>query len=123
MLLSTLLLPFISNELAMKVFVLFLILGFISSFIIGHIYKIIPFLVWNEKFAPLVGKEKVPMLADMVDEKYAQVEFNSKLATVAFLTFGIILKSSFLIMLGKVLFILNALLVVYNVIYIFRFKS
>jgi hypothetical protein len=123
LLLSTLLLPFISNELAMKVFVLFLILGFISSFIIGHIYKIVPFLVWNEKFAPLVGKEKVPMLADMVDEKYAQVEFNSKLATIAFLTFGIILKSSFLIMLGKVLFILNALLVVYNVIYIFRFKG
>ena len=123
LLLTVLLLPFISNELVMKIFVLFLILGFISSFIIGHIYKIVPFLVWNEKFAPLVGKEKVPMLADMVDEKFAQIEFNSKLATIAFLTFGIILKSSFLIMLGKVLFILNALLVVYNVIYIFRFKG
>ncbi len=120
---STLLLPFITNEKVMKIFVIFLILGFISSFIVGHIYKIVPFLVWNEKFAPLVGKEKVPMLADMVDEKYSQIEFNAKLATIAFLTIGIVFESSFFITIGKLLFIINALLVAWNVIYIFRYKN
>ena len=40
----------------------FLLLGFVSSFITGHLYKIVPFLVWFGRFAPLVGKEKVPML-------------------------------------------------------------
>ena len=123
LILTTILLPFITNEKVMKVFIIFLILGFISSFIVGHIYKIVPFLVWNEKFAPLVGKEKVPMLADMVDEKYAQIEFNSKLATIAFLTLGILFESSFLVTIGKVLFIINALLVAWNVIYIFRYKG
>ena len=120
---STLLIPFISNDTVMKIFVIFLILGFISSFVIGHIYKIVPFLVWNEKFAPLVGKQKVPMLADMVDEKWSQIEFNSKLATIAFLTFGILFSSSFLVTIGKVLFLLNALLVAWNVVYIFRYKG
>jgi len=40
----------------------FFLLGFVSSMITGHLYKIVPFLVWFERFAPLVGKEKVPML-------------------------------------------------------------
>jgi hypothetical protein len=123
LILTTIFLPFITNEKVMKIFVIFLILGFISSFIVGHIYKIVPFLVWNKKFAPLVGKEKVPMLADMVDEKYSQIEFNAKLATIAFLTLGILFESSFLITIGKVLFIINALLVAWNVIYIFRYKN
>jgi hypothetical protein len=53
----------------------FLLLGFIGSFITGHLYKIVPFLVWFERFAPLVGKEKVPMLHEMYDKKGASMFF------------------------------------------------
>jgi hypothetical protein len=123
LILATLLIPFITDEKVMKVFVIFLIFGFISSFIVGHIYKIVPFLVWNEKFAPLVGKEKVPMLADMVDEKWSQIEFNAKLATLVFLTLGVLFTNDSLITIGKVLFLLNAILVAWNVVYIFRYKG
>jgi hypothetical protein len=63
------------------------------------------------------------MLADMVDEKWSQIEFNTKLATIAFLTLGILFSSSFLVTIGKVLFLLNALLVAWNVVYIFRYKE
>jgi len=123
LILATLLIPFITDEKVMKVFVIFLIFGFISSFVVGHIYKIVPFLVWNEKFAPLVGKEKVPMLADMVDEKWSQIEFNAKLATLVFLTLGVLFTNDSLITIGKVLFLLNAILVAWNVVYIFRYKG
>lgn len=121
--LSTLLIPFISNDKVMKIFIIFLILGFISSFVVGHIYKIVPFLVWNEKFAPLVGKQKVPMLAEMVHDRASQIEFNSKVATILFLSIGVIADSSSMIVIGKVLFIINAILVAGNVIYIFRYKG
>jgi hypothetical protein len=121
--LSTALIPFITDEKVMKIFVIFLILGFISSFVVGHIYKIVPFLVWNEKFAPFVGQKKVPMLADMVDEKWSQIEFNAKLATIAFLTLGVLFTNDSLITIGKVLFLINAVLVAWNVIYIFRYKD
>ena len=40
-------------------------LGYITFIINGHLYKIVPFLVWYERFSPLIGKQKVPMLADM----------------------------------------------------------
>ncbi|MEA3455242.1 MAG: hypothetical protein U9R26_01925 [Campylobacterota bacterium] len=53
----------------------FLVLGFIASFITGHLYKIVPFLVWFERFAPLVGKEKVPMLHEMYSKKGAAMMF------------------------------------------------
>jgi hypothetical protein len=123
LILSTLLIPFITNEKVMKVFMIFLILGFISSFVVGHIYKIVPFLVWNEKFAPLVGKQKVPMLAEMVHDKASQIEFNAKIATILFLTIGILAESASMITIGKVLFIINAILVAGNVVYIFKYKG
>jgi hypothetical protein len=53
----------------------FLVLGFISSMITGHLYKIVPFLVWFERFAPLVGKEKVPMLHEMYPKAGANIMF------------------------------------------------
>ncbi len=53
----------------------FLLLGFVSSFITGHLYKIVPFLVWFERFAPLVGKEKVPMLHEMYSKEGAAMMF------------------------------------------------
>ncbi|WP_297524324.1 hypothetical protein [Sulfurovum sp.] len=53
----------------------FLLLGFIASMITGHLYKIVPFLVWFERFAPLVGKEKVPMLHEMYSKEGASMMF------------------------------------------------
>ena len=53
----------------------FLLLGFISAMITGHLYKIVPFLVWFERFAPLVGKEKVPMLHEMYPKEAASFFF------------------------------------------------
>jgi len=53
----------------------FLMLGFIGFLINGHLYKIVPFLVWFERFAPLVGKEKVPMLHEMYPKGQASMMF------------------------------------------------
>ena len=53
----------------------FLVMGFFTFLINGHLYKIVPFLVWFERYSPLVGKKKVPMLADMVPKKMAAFQF------------------------------------------------
>ena len=53
----------------------FFMLGFIGFLINGHLYKIVPFLVWFERFAPLVGKEKVPMLHEMYPKAKADMMF------------------------------------------------
>ncbi len=53
----------------------FFIVGFIGFLINGHLYKIVPFLVWFERFSPLVGKQKVPMLHEMYPKEQATAMF------------------------------------------------
>ncbi len=74
----------------------FLLLGFISSFITGHLYKIVPFLVWFERFAPLVGKEKVPMLHEMYSKEGAAMMFWFTAAGVLLGGAGLLFESGIL---------------------------
>jgi len=71
----------------------FLVVGFISSMITGHLYKIVPFLVWFERFAPLVGKEKVPMLHEMYPKQNASMMFWFTAAGVILGGFGLMAES------------------------------
>lgn len=56
-----------------------LIFAYIVSWIIfsilGYLYKIVPFLWWTHKYSGLVGKEKVPLLKNMIDEKLGSLIF------------------------------------------------
>jgi hypothetical protein len=59
---------FLDNYILIVAGYVFLI-GFLAPIITAHLYKIIPFLVWFHRFSSLVGKQKVPMLADMIPIK------------------------------------------------------
>jgi len=78
----------------------FILLGFISSFITGHLYKIVPFLVWFERFAPLVGKEKVPMLHEMYSKEGANMMFGFTATGVILGGFGLLFESDILFKAG-----------------------
>jgi len=74
----------------------FLLLGFISFMITGHLYKIVPFLVWFERFAPLVGKEKVPMLHEMYSKEGANIMFWFTASGVLLGGFGLLFENNIL---------------------------
>jgi hypothetical protein len=78
----------------------FFLLGFVSSMITGHLYKIVPFLVWFERFSPLVGKEKVPMLHEMYSKEGASVMFNFTALGVILGGFGLLFESELLFKAG-----------------------
>ena len=84
------------NESVLHASIWFLLLGFVTFFIIGHLYKIVPFLVWFERFAPLVGKEKVPMLHEMYSKEGASVMFWFSSAGVLLGGFGLLFESDIL---------------------------
>jgi len=86
----------------------FLIMGFITFLITGHLYKIIPFLVWFERYSPLVGKEKVPMLHEMYPKKMAEWEFYFTVAGVVVAGIGILVGWKDLYTGGVALFIVGA---------------
>lgn len=46
------------------------IMGWIVFSIVGYLIKIVPFLWWTHRYSQKVGKEEVPALKDMMDEKW-----------------------------------------------------
>ena len=46
------------------------LLGVVSFAILGMLYKILPFLVWFGSYSKLIGRSKVPALAEMYSEKW-----------------------------------------------------
>ena len=58
---------------------------------LGYLYKIVPFLVWTHKYSEMVGKEKVPTLKEMMNEKLGAILYH--LFTISI--FGIIVSVAF----------------------------
>jgi hypothetical protein len=96
--------------------------GFFGFIITGHIYKIVPFLVWFERFSPLVGKEKVPMLADMLPIKSSQAQFVFGALGVSIIAIAIILQDETILKAGASFLVVGALALVRNVFYMINFK-
>ncbi|MFN3390765.1 MAG: hypothetical protein ACK40N_03300 [Meiothermus ruber] len=48
-------------------------LGFVGLVVTGMLYKITPFLIWTHRYAPLVGKQRVPLLKDMLPDSAARL--------------------------------------------------
>ncbi len=96
--------------------------GFIAYVIIGHLYKIVPFLVWFERFSPLVGKQKVPMLADMVPVKDAYYQFVFGSVGVVISAFGLLFMSDEVFKAGASFIFVASIFLLKNLLFMIRFK-
>lgn len=43
------------------------LVGSFVLFVAGHYYKILPFLVWNHRYAPHVGRKELPKIGELLD--------------------------------------------------------
>ncbi|PHS57860.1 MAG: hypothetical protein COB17_05250 [Sulfurimonas sp.] len=96
--------------------------GFFSFSITGHIYKIVPFLVWFERFSPLVGKQKVPMLSDMLPKKSSSAQFLFASIGIVVITFAILFQNEVLIKAGASFLVVGALAFLRSMLYMINFK-
>ncbi|GCE29908.1 hypothetical protein KDA_53920 [Dictyobacter alpinus] len=62
--------PFLLTALGIAVLV-----GWIGQSTIGYQYKIVPFLVWNIHYGPQVGRQKVPLMRDLLHERWMWISF------------------------------------------------
>ena len=51
------------------------LVGWLGQSIIGYLYKIVPFLIWQARYGPLVGRQKVPLMRDLVHQRVAALSF------------------------------------------------
>lgn len=112
-----------NNEIYLELAGIFGFFGFFGSMIMGHMYKIVPFLVWYERFSPLVGKQKVPLLADMVQENYALMQFVLYVVGIVLITLSITIPSQLLFWFGLGYLLGSISLLIFNMFMIFIYKE
>lgn len=56
---------------------LLFLLGVVALAILGMLYKILPFLVWHARYSPLIGRQKVPALADLYSPRLQAVGYGT----------------------------------------------
>ncbi len=96
--------------------------GYITFMINGHLYKIVPFLVWYQRFSPLIGKQKVPMLADMVPVKSARVQFLFSSTGVFIAMIGLLISNTGVFKAGASFLFVGSIFMLKDLIYMIRFK-
>jgi hypothetical protein len=99
------------------------IVGFLAFLIVGHLYKIIPFLVWYEKFSCHVGKKKVPMLGDMIPKKSANFQFIFSCFGVYIVAFGILIQNNLIFKSGVSFLLVGVCFLLKDVFYMINFKG
>jgi len=97
-------------------------LGYITFIINGHLYKIVPFLVWYEKFSPLIGKQKVPMLADMVPIKSSKLQFIFSALGVVIGAIGILFASNEIFKAGISFLFVGSVFMIKDLMFMINFK-
>ncbi len=120
-LLLGILMLFVNSKQILLAAVWFLVLGFFSFLIIGHLYKIVPFLVWYERYSPLVGKQKVPMLNEMLPERRSEWQFWFTTAGLVVGGVGLLFGSESLFHGGVALMVVGAGFMLSSVIYMLAF--
>jgi len=96
--------------------------GFLGFMITGHLYKIIPFLVWFDRYSPLVGKQKVPMLHQMVPKRSADFQWGYSAVGMFTVALSLILGNSDLWYGGLSFLLIGSLFLIRNVLWMLRFK-
>ena len=49
--------------------------GWLGQSTIGYLYKIVPFLIWQSRYGPLAGRQRVPLMRDLVHQRAASLSF------------------------------------------------
>ncbi|QKF65064.1 hypothetical protein [Campylobacter corcagiensis] len=104
-LLLSILLFILKNE----AWIICVIFGFLYAFIVGHIYKILQFLVWYHYISPFVGKAKVPLLEDMVMKNIALFSLIFNVLGVIFAIIGCSFLAILFMGVSVILFMINVI--------------
>ncbi|MEO6941358.1 MAG: hypothetical protein ABI444_14685 [Candidatus Kapaibacterium sp.] len=94
--------------------------GFISSLIIGELYKIMPFLIWLNKYSPRAGIAVVPTMKEMVNERLAKAEFLLTTAGVVIGAIGLTTERQIVFGVGAALLATASVLFGFTILGIYR---
>ncbi|MUK90597.1 hypothetical protein GMD78_19760 [Ornithinibacillus sp. L9] len=92
------------------------IMGWIIFSILGYLNKIVPVLWWTYKYSEKIGKEKVPLLKDLINEKANIVLFSLFIISVVGLTLGALAQYGLVVVLFQGILTIASLLYTISII-------
>jgi hypothetical protein len=99
-----------------------LIVGFVSTLIMGQTFKTLPFIIWLKEYKSFVGKEKTPLPKDLYSDKLTIWQYRIHTLGFVLVLLGITIKSTIVLQLGFGLLTVGAILYVKNVLKIILHK-
>lgn len=93
-------------------YVLVALLGGIVLYVVGHFYKIVPFIAWIVRYRDRMGKESVPAVADLYSSRLANIQWGLMTAGMVPMTAGTLAGHGHCVRAGAVLYLAGVLLLV-----------
>lgn len=99
---------------------IFLLLGFAGLYILGMMHKIVPFLEWYNKYSPKIGREKVPLTKEMIDESLIDTTVYLWIFGIVAIALGAWFSEVLAIRSGAIAMLFSTILFLWNIINVFR---
>ncbi|PKP51422.1 MAG: hypothetical protein CVT92_12800 [Bacteroidetes bacterium HGW-Bacteroidetes-1] len=99
-----------------------IVIGFITSLVMGQTYKTLPFIVWLKVYRGKVGKVVLPLPKDLYSEKVAIAQVWLFVIGFGLLLIGISATSKTLVMISGILLLLSVALYNFNILKIVLHK-
>ena len=96
---------------AVPALLLLAVTGWLSLLGLGQLYKIVPFLTWLERYAPRLGRGRVPRVQDLVKESRARAWFGLFLSGALVTTAAALLAMPALARVGAAMLLLSTLVI------------
>lgn len=103
-------------------YIIVILIGFVTTLILGMFYKTLPFIMWLKIYKPHVGKEKTLLPKDLHDEDILKLHYYFHLIGFVILILSLIFNLEFIFYIGISLLFLAAILFFINVMLIVLHK-
>lgn len=100
-----------------------LFIGFFGFLIFAHLYKIIPFLVWFERFSPLIEEHPVPTLQQMLPNRLPMIQWIVSVFGFLLSTFAQIFDLTLLWQIGIGLLFLSSMIFLWIILSVLNYRK
>lgn len=100
----------------------FLTAGFLGFLITAHLYKIVPFLVWFERYAPYIDEREVPMLHQLLSVRLANVQWGLGVIGLVVIAIAIGLANTVLLKTGAFFLVGSGVVLLATLVKVLRDK-
>lgn len=88
--------------------------------IIGYLYKIVPFLWWTYSYSMKIGKEKVPTLKEMINERVGKILFVSFFCSICLFVLSYLIGNQFILIISQVILTITTIVYTLSILHVLQ---